>query len=59
MASGNLPGENRAYQIEAPCIVFFVLAPIFVGVRLWARIKLRGWSGIGLDDWTILVSTVR
>ncbi|VBB71324.1 Putative protein of unknown function [Podospora comata] len=58
MASGNLPGENRAYQIEAPCIVFFVLAPIFVGVRLWARIKLRGWSGIGLDDWTILVSTI-
>ncbi|KAK4173787.1 hypothetical protein QBC36DRAFT_348456 [Triangularia setosa] len=57
MAYGNLPGENRAYQIEAPCIIFFVLTPIFVGIRLWARIKLRGWSRLGLDDWTIVVST--
>ncbi|KAK0668217.1 hypothetical protein QBC41DRAFT_347410 [Cercophora samala] len=58
MATGNLPGENRAYQIEAPCIVFFVLTPVFVGIRLWARVKLRGWSGLGMDDWTIVVSTI-
>ncbi|KAK0732395.1 hypothetical protein B0T21DRAFT_393906 [Apiosordaria backusii] len=58
MASGNLPGENRAYQIEAPCIVFFVLTPLFVGIRFWARIKLRGWSGLGWDDWTIVVSAL-
>ncbi|KAK4231674.1 integral membrane protein [Podospora fimiseda] len=58
MASANLPGDNRAYQIQAPCIVFFVLTPFFVVVRLWARIKLRGWKGLGWDDWSILASSV-
>ncbi|KAK3987647.1 integral membrane protein [Cladorrhinum sp. PSN332] len=58
MASDNLPGDSRAYQIQAPCIVFFVLTPFFVGVRLWARIKLRGWGGLGWDDLSIVTAAV-
>ncbi|KAK0719256.1 hypothetical protein B0H67DRAFT_149527 [Lasiosphaeris hirsuta] len=56
MVSGNLPGESRAYQIQVPCIVFFIFTPLFVAIRIWARIKLRGWRGLGWDDWTILAS---
>ncbi|KAK3393920.1 hypothetical protein B0H63DRAFT_30854 [Podospora didyma] len=58
MASENLPGESRAYQIQVPCIVFFVLTPLFVAIRIWARVKLRGMAGLGWDDWTILASWV-
>ncbi len=55
-AAGNVPGENRALEIQLPCIVFFILTPLFVGIRLWAR--LHNGSGLGSDDWTILVSFV-
>ncbi|KAK3937530.1 integral membrane protein [Diplogelasinospora grovesii] len=56
MVSGNLPGDSRAYQIQIPCILFLILAPFFVAVRIWARVKVR--SGLGWDDWTILASLV-
>ncbi|KAK3341982.1 integral membrane protein [Lasiosphaeria hispida] len=56
MVPGNLPDESRAYQIQVPCIIFFIFTPLFVTVRIWARIKLRGWRGLGWDDWTILAS---
>jgi len=58
MASENMPGDDRAYQIQVPCVVFFVATTFVVTVRLWARIKLRSWSGIGWDDGTILASWV-
>ncbi|EFQ25834.1 uncharacterized protein GLRG_00978 [Colletotrichum graminicola M1.001] len=54
MVEGNLPGESNAHMVQVPAIVFFVLTPIFVGIRFWSRIKTR--SGIGWDDWTILFS---
>ncbi|KAK3382091.1 integral membrane protein [Lasiosphaeria ovina] len=58
MVSENQPGDNRAYQIQLPCILFFVLTSAFVAVRIWARLKLRGWSGFGWDDGTIVASWV-
>ena len=58
MVSGHLPGESRAHQIQIPCGVFFVLTPLFVAVRIWARVKVRSWAGLGWDDWTILASCV-
>ncbi|KAM7197765.1 hypothetical protein V8F20_006438 [Naviculisporaceae sp. PSN 640] len=58
MDSGNLPGESRAYQIQVPCAVFLAITTFVVAVRLWARIKLRSWSGIGWDDGIIVVSWV-
>ncbi|KAK4465106.1 putative integral membrane protein [Cladorrhinum samala] len=58
MASVILLDDSRSYQIEVPCIVFFILTPSFVALRLWARAKLRGWQGIGLDDWSIVASSI-
>ncbi|KAI8307201.1 Satratoxin biosynthesis SC1 cluster protein 4 [Colletotrichum sp. SAR11_59] len=56
MVDGNIPGESNALMVRAPAIIFFVLTPIFVGIRFWSRIKMR--SGLGWDDWTILFSFV-
>lgn len=53
---GNIPGESNALMVQIPCIVFFVVTPIFVGIRIWSRIRLR--SGLSWDDWTILLSFV-
>ena len=58
MPSDNSPGDSRAYQIQVPCIVFFVFTPLFIATRIWARVKLRSWTGLGWDDWTILTSSV-
>ncbi|RDW56811.1 hypothetical protein BP5796_12878 [Coleophoma crateriformis] len=54
MASGNKPGANNASEVVVPCIVFFVLAPIFVALRIWSRVRTK--VGLGYDDWTILIS---
>ncbi|KAJ5588509.1 hypothetical protein N7537_011187 [Penicillium hordei] len=54
--SKNTPGPSRAFEIQVPCIVFLVTTPAFVAIRLWSRTKSK--SGLGLDDWTILVSSV-
>ncbi|CRL22842.1 unnamed protein product [Penicillium camemberti] len=54
--SKNIPGPSRAFEIQVPCIVFLVTTPAFVAIRLWSRAKSK--SGLGLDDWTILVSSV-
>ncbi|KAJ3534469.1 hypothetical protein NM208_g7528 [Fusarium decemcellulare] len=56
MASGNIPGESNASQVRIPCIVFFVLTPIFIAIRIWSRIATG--SGLGWDDWTIIASFV-
>ncbi|KFY33316.1 hypothetical protein V494_07729 [Pseudogymnoascus sp. VKM F-4513 (FW-928)] len=56
MVSGNAPGESHALQVQIPCIVFFVITPIFIIIRIWTRIKLK--SGLGYDDWTILFSFI-
>ncbi|KAF3808056.1 hypothetical protein GCG54_00012635 [Colletotrichum gloeosporioides] len=56
MVDGNIPDESNALMVRAPAIIFFVLTPIFVGIRFWSRIKMR--SGLGWDDWTILFSFV-
>ncbi|KAM0323922.1 hypothetical protein ACHAQA_008503 [Verticillium albo-atrum] len=53
-APGNIPGASNALMVQVPCMVFFVLTPIFFTVRVWSRVKLR--SGFGWDDWTILAS---
>ncbi|EEY22946.1 integral membrane protein [Verticillium alfalfae VaMs.102] len=55
-APGNISGESNALMVQVPCMVFFVLTPIFFTVRIWSRLKLR--SGFGWDDWTILVSFI-
>ncbi|KAJ5956964.1 hypothetical protein N7501_011243 [Penicillium viridicatum] len=54
--SKNAPGPSRAFEIQVPCIVFLVTTPAFVAIRLWSRAKSK--SGLGWDDWTILVSSM-
>ncbi|KAI1390559.1 uncharacterized protein F4822DRAFT_154228 [Hypoxylon trugodes] len=48
--------DSNAVDIEVPCIVFFVLTPLFLGMRLASRLKTG--SGLGWDDWMIMVSWV-
>ncbi|RYP72333.1 hypothetical protein DL771_004307 [Monosporascus sp. 5C6A] len=54
LAEGNLPGDNNGPQIQIPAIVFFAVTPPFLAIRIWSRKQSR--SGIGWDDWTILIS---
>lgn len=55
-APGNVPGESNALQVQVPCIIFFTLTPLFVTIRVWARLQVR--AGLGIDDWTLLLSFV-
>ncbi|KAJ5541011.1 hypothetical protein N7494_006087 [Penicillium frequentans] len=54
--SGNIPGPSKALEIQVPCIVFLVVMPAFVAIRLWSRIKSK--TGLGWDDWSILTSCI-
>ncbi|KAF5018402.1 hypothetical protein F66182_9609 [Fusarium sp. NRRL 66182] len=54
MISKDTRDENKAVQIYAPCIVFFVLTPAFIACRFWSRLARR--TGLGWDDWIILLS---
>ncbi|KAI1452424.1 integral membrane protein [Annulohypoxylon moriforme] len=48
--------DTNVVDIEVPCIVFFVLTPIFLVVRISSRLKTG--SGLGWDDYTIIVSWI-
>jgi hypothetical protein len=54
--SGNKPGANNALEVQVPCIVFFIITPIFVAIRIWSRVRTKVY--LGYDDWTILISLV-
>ncbi|KAI2607907.1 integral membrane protein [Hypoxylon sp. NC1633] len=56
MGEEDTVGDSNVIDIEAPCIVFLILTPIFLGIRVSSRMKTG--SGLGWDDWTILVSWV-
>lgn len=45
---------SHADYVRIPCIVFFAVTPIFLGIRLYNRISRR--TGLGWDDGTIIVS---
>ena len=54
-AEGNMPGETNAHLVEIPAIVFFVLTPLFVAIRFWARSVLRtGWGLVSRESVTIM-----
>lgn len=52
----NIKVDTNVVDIEVPCIVFFVLTPIFLVIRISSRVKTG--SGLGWDDYTIIVSWV-
>ncbi|ATY59164.1 hypothetical protein A9K55_002884 [Cordyceps militaris] len=45
---------SHADYVRIPCIVFFAVTPIFLGIRLYNRISRR--TGLGWDDGTIIAS---
>jgi hypothetical protein len=45
------PNESNAPLVQIPGIIFCVVAPIFVAIRFWSRIRIQ--HALGADDWTI------
>jgi hypothetical protein len=50
------PNENNAYLIYIPAAVFFVVCPVLVSLRIWARLRKGG--KLGADDWTAIAALV-
>ncbi|KAK5990810.1 Wortmanamides biosynthesis cluster C-like protein [Cladobotryum mycophilum] len=46
--------QSHADFVRIPCIVFFIITPFFLAIRLYNRIVRR--SGFGLDDATIFIA---
>ncbi|TQV98536.1 integral membrane protein [Cordyceps javanica] len=46
--------SSHADYVRIPCIVFFAVTPIFLGIRVYNRISRR--TGLGWDDATIILS---
>ncbi|KAJ3481493.1 hypothetical protein NLG97_g7807 [Lecanicillium saksenae] len=45
---------SHADYVRIPCIVFFAVTPVFLGIRIYNRISRR--TGLGWDDFTIILS---
>lgn len=50
------PNANRAHLVYVPALIFVILCPLFVGLRLWARQAKR--VGFGPDDYTAIAALV-
>lgn len=47
--------ESNALQVQVPAVVFSVLCPLIVALRIWGRTR-GAVNNMGIDDWTILGS---
>ncbi|KAK1834431.1 hypothetical protein QBC39DRAFT_379961 [Podospora conica] len=52
------PDDNISAALRIPCIVFFIVTPSVVALRIWARVRVGSWRGLGLDDCAIVVSMI-
>lgn len=50
------PNDNVAYLVYIPSVVFVIICPVLMGLRIWARLKKGG--KLGSDDWTAMVALV-
>ncbi|AEO57793.1 hypothetical protein MYCTH_2304420 [Thermothelomyces thermophilus ATCC 42464] len=50
------PDGDRAHLVYIPAAVFFVICPVLMGLRIWARLGTGG--KLGADDWTAIVALV-
>lgn len=50
------PNDNDSYLVYIPSIIFLVISPIIVALRIWARLRQGG--KMGADDWTAIVALV-
>jgi hypothetical protein len=48
--------ESNAPKVQIPAIVFLIVCPVIIGLRIWGRIRSK--NKLGPDDWTILASFV-
>jgi hypothetical protein len=50
------PNDNDSHLVYIPAIIFLVISPIVVALRVWARLRQGG--SMGADDWTAIVALV-
>jgi hypothetical protein len=50
------PNDNDSRLVYIPSIIFLVISPIAVALRIWARLRQGG--SMGADDWTAIVALV-
>lgn len=50
------PNDNNAYLVYIPSIVFVIICPPLMGLRIWARLRKGG--KLGADDWTAIAALV-
>lgn len=50
------PNDNDSHLVYIPAIIFLVISPIIVALRIWARLRQGG--KMGADDWTAIVALV-
>jgi hypothetical protein len=50
------PNDNNAYLVYIPSIVFVIICPVVMGLRIWARFRKGG--KLGADDFTAVAALV-
>lgn len=52
----NQEGPSRAHMIYVPVVVFSIICPLLIGLRIWSRLRKGG--KLGSDDYSIIASLV-
>lgn len=50
------PNDDDSRLVYIPAIIFLVLSPLVVALRVWARLRQGG--KMGPDDWTAIAALV-
>ncbi|KAL9471948.1 hypothetical protein ACSS6W_009889 [Trichoderma asperelloides] len=48
------PNDNDSHLVYIPAIIFLVISPVVVALRVWARLRQGG--KMGADDWTAMAA---
>lgn len=51
------PNDDVSHLVYIPSAVFVVLCPVLVAMRMWARLRRGGKTGV--DDWICIAALVR
>jgi hypothetical protein len=49
--------ETNGKMLIIPCALFIAICPIFVGIRIWARLSMI--RQLHSEDWALLLALVR
>ncbi|PTB35551.1 uncharacterized protein TrAFT101_009408 [Trichoderma asperellum] len=50
------PNDNDSHLVYIPAIIFLVISPVVVALRVWARLRQGG--KMGADDWTAMAALI-